>query len=989
MKADKKIKNSSRFNFTKYIPIFVILLSVTIIVGSTFAYFTDTKQEESDLTFSLVELSSETTTGINGVIYDALPGTKLINGEVAFAKSIDSEPIYVRAKISYSLPSGASEGMEEVLKALRAADGYNIEADLPNGAKWSAKDGNYFYLLNSSDGMMVVESIDKYVLTKEMVIPRDLEQLEGNAQYMESVNFHIAFEAIQSDNVTSDVSEIKKIFNNLFPESEAEKFNSTPTVVINGVGGFKEQMQVEVGTKVVDIPYPVTSNSGVFAGWYKDEELTIKFTSSDVISEDTQLFAKVVEVESPALFTFSGGTIVGYSGEATDIVLPTSYSIVGQKDGSVSYEDYYELRMALDDGMYEFPVTYTDSDGRSATFATYEAYTSKRYRLSSLTYPVSIACKVDVYGVGDDYKITSIASSAFKGNTAITSVILGEDIVTIGSSAFNGCSNLESINLENIEVFGDSAFNGCSSLLEVNLKSVTKLGHYLFKGCRSLTAFEIPASMVGNFGYDAQNVIRDCVNLQSLTVEEGNPRYYSENNCIIEKDTKTLILGCHISQVPDGIEIIGDFAFSGATFKEFEIPEGVKHIGEYVFNESALESVCLPSSLTTIEYGAFRDSLNLSEIDIKSSAVELSSAIFANTAFYNDTANWTNDILYITYSDSGEKMLYRAKTTLTSISSSAFSNVSVIVGGAFNSSKIKSMTIPYGVKYIGYNAFSSSDLASISLPNSLIAIYGGAFNVTDITTITLPSSLRVLGDTAFSSCYSLGNITLPEGLEYIGKGIFSGCDNVTRINIPSTVKHIKEGLLTDNINVTTITVASSNPYYKMENNCLIEIETNTLLAFTGSGSSVNIPSYVTRIGAYAFYERSITSIDLSNITYIGADAFAYCKSLASITIPSGVSEIGNYAFYVCEGLSEIVIPENIKVIGSGAFNFCKNVTAIYIDSEEVAKGFSAEDSQGYLLRYVSGVYVKTSISDVGEFVSKVDDTIYNHGGNEYYLYNKV
>ena len=160
-----KIKqNSIASKFARYLPVFVILLAVTIIVGSTFAYFTDKTDEESVITFSKVELSSETTTGVNGKLTDVIPGMPITYGALSFSKSIDSEPIYVRAKLSFSLPAQYENDtdMQNLLAAFRGATDFNIVDTEQNDAVWSEKEGNYFYLLdfNNQDSLKKVDTID-------------------------------------------------------------------------------------------------------------------------------------------------------------------------------------------------------------------------------------------------------------------------------------------------------------------------------------------------------------------------------------------------------------------------------------------------------------------------------------------------------------------------------------------------------------------------------------------------------------------------------------------------------------------------------------------------------------------------------------------------------------------------------------------------------------------------------------------------------------
>lgn len=123
----------------------------------------------------------------------------------------------------------------------------------------------------------------------------------------------------------------------------------------------------------------------------------------------------------------------------------------------------------------------------------------------------------------------------------------------------------------------------------------------------------------------------DCTSIKSVVVETENKKYHSENDCLIETDSKTLLLGCESSVIPaDGsVTVIGQYAFScRGRLKNFIIPNSVTTIEDLAFSSCGMESITIPNSVTTIGTGAFYNCSSLKSIVIPDSVTSIGECAF-------------------------------------------------------------------------------------------------------------------------------------------------------------------------------------------------------------------------------------------------------------------------------------------------------------------------------------------------------------------------
>ncbi len=126
--------------------------------------------------------------------------------------------------------------------------------------------------------------------------------------------------------------------------------------------------------------------------------------------------------------------------------------------------------------------------------------------------------------------VTAIGTSAFEGNSDIKSVSIPSGVTKIGQMAFADCTGISSVSLPStLTSIGIGAFCGCTSLSSVSVPSgVTTIGDDAFADCSSLSSVTIPSS-VTSIG---ANAFGGCGNI-TIKCSDGSAAHdYAVENSI-------------------------------------------------------------------------------------------------------------------------------------------------------------------------------------------------------------------------------------------------------------------------------------------------------------------------------------------------------------------------------------------------------------------------------------------------------------------------
>lgn len=410
--------------------------------------------------------------------------------------------------------------------------------------------------------------------------------------------------------------------------------------------------------------------------------------------------------------------------------------------------------------------------------------------------------------------------------SSITSVVIGEEITSIGNYAFYLCYKVTSIAIpDGVTSIGMNAFFSCSGLTSITIpESVTTIGSDAFCDCSGLTTITIPQG-VTSIG---DNAFGSCRSLTNIYVDAKNASYASIDGVLFDKAVTIL------ERYP---ERKADISYA--------IPEGVNSIGRSAFSGcDNLTSITIPEGVTSIGYGAFSGCENLTSVAISAGVTSIGNSAFHNCSSLNSIAI-PDGVTYI------GKRAFAYCRSLTSI------------------------TIPSSVKSIGADAFIGS-IERIVIQTGTVSVASGNDSVLEEIVIgervdelkleileIFTSGSDKIEQIAFAGpnylhCtgegYSLGKLSLIAGEYYVDEyGV------LYRLNEDGT----------------------ASVWYAPET---LSCEDYVILESVPAEADVETNYTVTAIYDCAFQNctalKSVTIPD--GITGMGSRAFAYASSLSSV-----------------------------------------------------------------------------------------------------------
>ena len=326
--------------------------------------------------------------------------------------------------------------------------------------------------------------------------------------------------------------------------------------------------------------------------------------------------------------------------------------------------------------------------------------------------------------------VQRVENNLFKDWVSLESIVIPDNVKSIGYRAFDSCQKLSSIVVPNqVSTIYGYAFINCTGLVSVTLpKSLREIASNAFSNCPNLTTLYI-SDLVAWLNCSLANWSSN-----PLAGEEDWSSAMSD-----EKERHLILNGDEVVDVviPQEVTAINAYSFTGCNnILSITVHEGITSIGVGAFGScTRLSHIALPSALSIIEDATFFNCHGLKSISLPSGLRSIRAMAF----------DGCKGLLSIELPDNVteiKKYAFHGCMSLEEVTLPRY--VSSIEDATFYAcTGLKRLVLPQYIKTIGYNAFSACiQLETVSIPSEIIqSINGRAFaDDTSLKSITIHAS---------------------------------------------------------------------------------------------------------------------------------------------------------------------------------------------------------------------------------------------------------
>ena len=512
-----------------------------------------------------------------------------------------------------------------------------------------------------------------------------------------------------------------------------------------------------------------------------------------------------------------------------------------------------------------------------------------------------------VWNVSTPMDFTS-SLSPFNSTTSyseprFTAITFGSDVQHIPAYLCQSQRKLKSVIIpDNVLSIGNYAFSGCDSLAAIHIgANVREIGLYAIQTTPWYTAWwaaqDNGVAYINSvlMGYRGTMPANTTVKVKKWTTCIAGHAFYNEKNL-------TAI------SFPSTITSIGDYAFSHCTgLTSCIIAGNIKRVGEHAFWDcknitsltiaegvdsigvsafagcEGLTSVVIPSTLKTIETCVFMDCKGLTSVTISEGVHTIK-----NRAFLRCTG--LTSITIPSTIENCESNICPDCTGLTSVVWNAKHC------SDFGYSKYKGEKGPFASQYAKITSFTFGDEVD-KIPSGICQYF------TALPSVTISESVTCIGGYAFYDCNKLRKITIPVNVDSVGYDAFYAS---SLQQVVWNARSCKDMVL-----------AYSTPRYFSDE--------APIVSFTFGKEVERIPA------ALCESRSKLISIVIPNsVKEIGRRAFMDCTALNKLTLGTGLKTIGEYAFSGCAALKSVIIPDSVETMKYATFGSCTKLATITI-----------------------------------------------------------